>query len=157
MVTSAVNKVNLTWFEVAFKQCMLGLILTEWKFFIGQKSVKHNQNALLSTRNPGPPNKPINWTWWRPNVYPKLKVHYEFLHGFSVISFLSKIVGISLWLASCLPPEYIVKKPGLWRQHRGCKRQTNTRGTGWAPKYNKPFQPITSKMVGGGVGANRVE
>ena len=76
-----------------------------------------------------------------------LKGHYEFLHGFSAISFLSQIIGISPWSASCLPPEYTVKKPSLGRQHRGRKRQTNTRGTGCAPKYNKPLQPITNKMV----------
>lgn len=35
--------------------------------------------------------------------------------------------------------------PGLWSHHRGCKGQKNTRGTGCAPKHNKP---VTDKVAG---------
>lgn len=40
---------------------------------------------------------------------------YAILHGFSAISFLSKIVGIFLWSTSYLPPVKMpVKMPSLW-------------------------------------------
>lgn len=59
-------------------------------------------------------------------IYPAelLNVHYAILNGFSAISFLSQIIGISPRSASCPPPEYTVKQLSLWRQHRGRKKKT---------------------------------
>lgn len=51
------------------------------------------------------------------------------LHGFSMISFCLKSLSSPL-VPLAATPNYLVKKPGLWKQHVGCTQR--------APKHNQP-------------------
>lgn len=68
---------------------------------------------------------------------PVLKAHYAISHGYDLI-FVSNHRPLAL-NSEWPPPEYTVKNPTLWKQHRVVNvKKKISRRAGGAPKHKKP-------------------